>query len=568
MPHPFPQRLRAAVQLFLEEFLLMISVRRFAWSGVAAAASLCLSCLTPFQSNLHAQERERPADQPQTRQQGRPGADEPKDAPSKDAPKETPIPPEKSSVTHHELSLGGKSLKYTATAGTLLIRDEEDKAYGSIFYVAYTLDGADAASRPVSFLYNGGPGSATLWLHMGSFSPVRIETDSPKATAGPPFKLVPNQYSLLDKSDLVFIDAPLTGYSREVGKGTAKDFFGVDQDLKAFDRFISRYISVNQRWNSPKFLIGESYGTTRSAGLSDLLAEDGIQLNGIVLISSILNYGVRSPGYDTQYIINLPSYAAAAWYFNKVQNKTPDIAAWVQQAREFASGAYAQALFQGDKLSAEQLDTVAKEMNRLTGLSVDYIKEANLRVSPTRFRKEVLRSDRKTLGRYDMRFEGEDVDAAGENPSYDASDSGISGAFVAAIHDYLERELKFESTDMYRPTAYNMTGGQWDFHHRPPGGGGPGGPGNQQVQPYVAGDLASAIRKNPHLRVFSANGYFDLATPFFGTEFDLEHMNLEPELRGNVQFGYYPSGHMIYLNVDALHQLKDDLAGFIDKSTK
>jgi carboxypeptidase C (cathepsin A) len=561
----FPNGCGPAVQLFLEEFPLMTSVRRFAWSGVAAAASLCLSCLTPFQSNLHAQER--PADQPQTRQQGRPGGEEQKEA-GKEAPKETPIPPEKNSVTHHELSLGGKSLKYTATAGTLLIRDEEDKPYGSIFYVAYTLDGAEAATRPVSFLYNGGPGSATLWLHMGSFSPVRIETDSPKATAGPPFKLVPNQYSLLDKSDLVFIDAPLTGYSRAVGKGTAKDFFGVDQDLKAFDRFISRYISVNQRWNSPKFLIGESYGTTRSAGLSDLLAEDGIQLNGIVLISSILNYGVRSPGYDTQYIINLPSYAAAAWYFNKVQNKTPDIAAWVQQAREFASGAYAQALFQGDKLSGEQLDSVAKEMNRLTGLSVDYIKEANLRVSPTRFRKEVLRTDRKTLGRYDMRFEGEDVDAAGENPSYDASDSGISGAFVAAIHDYLERELKFESTDMYRPTAYNMTGGQWDFHHRPPGGGGPGGPGNQQVQPYVAGDLASAMRKNPHLRVFSANGYFDLATPFFGTEFDLEHMNLEPELRGNVQFGYYPSGHMIYLNVEALHKLKDDLAAFIDKSSK
>jgi len=543
----------------------MIFVRRFAGSGVAAAASLFLMCLALFQSNLFAQER--PADQPQARQPGRPGAEEQKEA-GKEEPKETPIPPEKNSVTHHELSLGGKSLKYTATAGTLLIRDEEDKPYGSMFYVAYTLDGADPGTRPVSFLYNGGPGSATLWLHMGSFSPVRIETDSPKATAGPPFKLVPNKYSLLDKSDLVFIDAPLTGYSRAVGKGTAKDFFGVDQDLKAFDRFISRYISVNQRWNSPKFLIGESYGTTRSAGLSDLLAEDGIQLNGIVLISSILNYGVRSPGYDTQYIINLPSYAAAAWYFNKVQNKTPDIATWVQQAREFASGAYAQALFQGDKLPAEQLDTVAKETSRLTGLSVDYIKEANLRVSPTRFRKEVLRSDRKTLGRYDMRFEGEDVDAAGENPSYDASDTGISGAFVAAIHDYLERELKYESTDNYRPTAYNLTGGQWDFHHRPPGGGGPGGPGNQQVQPYVAADLASAMRKNPRLRVFSANGYFDLATPFFGTEFDLEHMNLEPELRGNVQFGYYPSGHMIYLNVEALQKLKDDLAAFIEKSTK
>ena len=536
----------------------MTGVRRFV-SNVAVPALLSLWC----GSSLHicAMAQEQPAAQQQQQQQRqRSGGDE-----QKEAPKETPVPPEKSSVTHHEFAMGGKSLKYTATAGTLLIRDEEDKPYGSIFYVAYTLDGADPGTRPVSFLYNGGPGSATLWLHMGSFSPVRIETDSPKATAGPPFKLVPNQYSLLDKTDLVFIDAPLTGYSRAVGKGQPKDFAGVDQDLKAFDRFIARYISVNQRWNSPKFLIGESYGTTRSAGLSDLLAEDGIQLNGIVLISSILNYGVRSPGYDTVYIINLPSYAAAAWYFNKVQNKTPDIAAWVQQAREFASGAYAQALFQGDKLSAEQLDSVAKEMSRLTGLSVDYLKEANLRVSPTRFRKEVLRSDRKTLGRYDMRFEGEDVDAAGENPSYDASDTGISGAFVAAIHDYLERELKFESTDNYRPSAGDI--GQWDWHHRPAGGG-PGGPGGQQLQPYVAADLGAAIRKNPHLRVFSANGYFDLATPFFGTEFDLDHMNLEPALRGNVQFGYYPSGHMIYLNVDALHQLKDDLAGFIEKASK
>ncbi len=319
----------------------MIAVRRFALSGVATAASLCLLGLPTFQPRALAQEHPAPSQQ-QPQPQNRQGDDE-----QKEAPKDTPIPPEKSSVTHHELSMGGKSLKYTATAGTLLIRDEEDKAYGSMFYVAYTLDGAESSARPVSFLYNGGPGAATLWLHMGSFSPVRIETDSPKATAGPPFKLVPNQYSLLDKTDLVFIDAPLTGYSRAVGKGQPKDFTGVDPDLKAFDRFIARYISVNQRWNSPKFLIGESYGTTRSAGLSDLLGSDGIQLNGIVLISSILNYAVRAPGYDTIYISNLPSYAAAAWYFNKVPNKPPDVATWVQQAREFAAGPYAEALFQG-----------------------------------------------------------------------------------------------------------------------------------------------------------------------------------------------------------------------------
>ena len=502
-----------------------------------------------------AQERPAPAQQPAA------GAN----AEHKDAEKETPIPPEKPVVTHHDLTLGGKSLKYTATAGNLLIRDDDDKPYGSIFYVAYTLDGAEAKSRPVSFLYNGGPGSASLWLHMGSFSPVRITTDSPNATAGPPFKTVPNEYSLLDKSDLVFIDAPMTGYSRAVGKGTAKDFAGVDQDLRAFDRFIVRYISVNQRWNSPKFLIGESYGTTRSAALADMLGNDGVQLNGVVLISSILNYNIRAGGYDMIYVANLPSYAAAAWYFNKVQNKPADVGAWVEQARTFASGPYAQALFAGHNLSAEQLDTVAKEVSRLTGLSVDYVKEANLRISPTRFRKEVLRDDRRTLGRYDMRFEGVDVDAAGESPSYDASDTGITGAFVAALHDYLERELKYESTDAYHPSANSI--GQWDWKHRPTsGGGGPGGGGGEQSQPYVAADLASAMRKNPHLQVFSANGYFDLATPFFSTEYDLSHMELDPALRGNIHFGYYPSGHMIYLNVDALHQLKDDLAAFITKA--
>ncbi|HZB89265.1 MAG TPA: peptidase S10 [Terracidiphilus sp.] len=488
-----------------------------------------------------------------------------KDADHKDTDKDmTPVPPEKPVVTHHELTLDGKVLKYTATAGNLIIRDEEEKPYGSIFYVAYTLDGAEPGTRPVSFLYNGGPGSATLWLHMGSFAPVRVETDSPKPTPGPPFKLVPNQDSLLDKTDLVFIDAPLTGYSRAVGKGTVKDFAGVDQDLRAFDRFIQRYLTVNERWNSPKFLIGESYGTTRSAGLAGMLSNDGVQLNGIVLISSILNYFVESPGYDMGYVFNLPSYAAAAWYFDKIPNKPADMAAWVQQAREFAAGPYADALFMGDKLPAAQRDEIAQQVAHFTGLSVDYVKEANLRISPTRFRKEVLRGDRRTLGRYDMRFEGEDMDAAGENPSYDATEAGIKGAFVAALHDYLQHDLKYDTTDDYRPSANTI--GEWDWKHRPTSG--PGGRGGAQAAPYVAGDLAGAIREEPHLQVFSANGYFDLATPFFATEFDLDHMGLEPELRGNVHFGYYPSGHMIYLNVDALHRLKADLSAFIVSSTK
>jgi len=526
-------------------------MKAFQRPTAALAAALAVFLALPACTSVQAQDKP-PAEHPDHA------------AADKDKDKEAPVPPEKPSVTHHELSLAGKTLKYTATAGTLLIRDEEDKPYGSIFYVAYTLDGADPASRPVSFLYNGGPGSATLWLHMGSFGPVRIQTASPDPTPGPPFKLIPNDASLLDKTDLVFIDAPLTGYSRAVAKGTAKDFAGVDQDLHAFDRFILRYLTVNQRWNSPKFLIGESYGTTRSAALADMLGNDGVQLNGVALISSILNYNVRAGGYDSIYVFNLPSYAAAAWYFNKIPNKPADVATFVQQAREFAAGPYAAALFQGDNLPAAQLDEIASQVARFTGLTADYVKEANLRVSPTRFRKEVLRDGRKTLGRYDMRFEGVDSDAAGENPSYDASDTGISGAFIAALHDYLQRELKYESTDAYRPSAGNI--GQWDWKHRPTSGG--FGQFNEQSQPYVAADLASAIRKNPHLRVFSANGYFDLATPFFATEYDLDHMNLDPALRGNVQFGYYPSGHMIYLNVDALHKLSADLSSFISSAAK
>ena len=249
-------------------------------------------------------QEQRPAPQPtQAPAPGQPSGDQHKEGDKDNAP----VPPEKPVATHHEMTLDGKTLKYTATAGNLIIRDDDEKPYGNIFYVAYTLDGAEPGTRPVSFLYNGGPGAATIWLHMGSFSPVRIQTDSPNPTAGPPFKLVPNEDSLLDKTDLVFIDAPLTGFSRAVGKGTAKDFTGVDQDLRAFDRFIVRYLTVNQRWNSPKFLIGESYGTTRSAALADMLGNDGVQLNGVVLISSILNYNIRAGGYDSIYVFNLPS---------------------------------------------------------------------------------------------------------------------------------------------------------------------------------------------------------------------------------------------------------------------
>ncbi len=470
-----------------------------------------------------------------------------------------PVPPETSSVTKHDTTIGGKLIHYTATAGNLLIRDDKDAPNGSIFYTAYTADGADAKSRPVTFFYNGGPGAATIWLHMGSFGPVRVITQSPEATQPAPFEMVENQYSLLDRSDLVFIDAPLCGFSRAVGKGTAKDFAGTDQDIRAFDKFIVRYITANQRWNSPKFLFGESYGTTRSAGLVSALQTDGVEFNGVVLLSSILNYNRRASGLDYESVGYMPSFAAIAYHHKKVKT-TASLAEWVQQAREFARGPYAEAIQQGDRLPAAQFDAMAAKVAAFTGLSVEYVKETKLRISATRFRKELLRGDEeRTLGRYDARFMGWDPDAAGENPGYDPSDTGISGAYVGAFHEYMQHELKYMSQETYYLSGPGLNQA-WDFKHHAPGYAGQGG--GEQTAPDVAVDLSDAMRKNPKLRVFSANGYFDLATPFFSTEFDLSHMALPPKLVNNVEFGYYPAGHMVYLNVDALKQMKADMERF------
>ncbi len=351
--------------------------------------------------------------------------------------KQTPVPPESAAVTHHEWKAAGTPVAYTATAGNLVIHDDDDKPYGSVFYVAYTEDGvSEEGTRPITFLYNGGPGSATIWLHMGSVGPMRVVTASPEATGSAPYKLVPNEYSLLGKTDLVFIDAVGTGFSKPVGKATEKDFAGTDQDVKAFQRFIERYITLNKRWNSPKYLMGESYGTTRSAALADALQEKGIELNGVVLVSSILNYGVRVPGYDTESLVYLPSYAAIAWFHNKLAQKPADLKSFLDEVRRYASGPYAEALAQGDTLLPAEKDAVAQKLSAYTGLSADYLKQTNLRINPSRFRKELLRGEREVLGRYDARFEGTDIDAAGETPGYDPSDTGIAGAFIAAFHDY------------------------------------------------------------------------------------------------------------------------------------
>jgi len=491
-----------------------------------------------------------------------------------DANREPP-PTEKAVTTSHSAQIGGRSIAYKATAGTLIIRDDKGKPDASVFYVAYTAEGENSTKRPVTFLYNGGPGSASIWLHMGSFAPVRIVTASPEATGPAPYQLVPNADSLLDKSDLVFVDAIGTGYSKGLPKdkndkaaakpaGDDKDdnpnkrFWGTDQDIDAFGRFVTRYITVNNRWNSPKFLFGESYGTPRSAGLVHWLDQKGIACNGVVLLSSILNYGTRLPGQDNDYLGNLPTFAAIAWYHNKVPNKPATLEPFLTEVRDFARSEYAVALAKGQALGAQEQDAIAQKLNKYTGLSVAYLKEANLRVNPSRFRKELLRGERLTVGRYDGRFEGIDSDAAGENPESDASDTGIRGAFTAAFNDYLVRELHYTSEVQYNVSAPAIM--DWDWKHKAPGA--------QQQRPLplpiMVGDLGAAMRANPHLKVLAANGYFDLATPFFGTEYDLAHLDIEPKLRQNLSVTYYPSGHMVYLNLDALKQFKADLAKFYD----
>jgi carboxypeptidase C (cathepsin A) len=469
---------------------------------------------------------------------------------------------ETESVTAHRISANGRTLAYHATAGTVTIRDDSAKPIASVFYVAYTLDGAPPSGRPVTFFYNGGPGSSSVWLHMGSFAPMRVKTANPEVIRPAPYGFGPNPDTLLDKTDLVFIDMIGTGYSRALGDTPAKKFWGVDQDADAFAKAILRWTDKNSRWSSPKFLFGESYGTTRSAAVAYQLQDRGMSLNGVVLLSSILNYGIEQAGYDQSYVSYLPSYAATAWYHNRLANRPAELAPFLDEVRAFAAGPYSQALAKGQNLSAAEADAVAEKMAAYTGLSATFIKRANLRVDLNRFQKELLRDQRLTVGRFDSRYTGVDADAAGESPDFDASDTAISGAFIATFSDYIARDLNYHTEMPYRIGAYGLKDFDWDWKHRSPGSNWP------QNNPDVAVDLAAAMRTNPYLKVLSLNGYYDMATPFFATEYDIAHMMLDAPLKRNLSFRYYPSGHMIYLNPEALHQLHTDLAAFYDDAVQ
>ena len=515
-------------------------------ASVATATASSASAATPSHANPHAGLTAR-------------NAHASRDAPSAGLP----IPSETSTVTERTLRLDGRRFDYRATAGNLLLRDEKGEPEASMFYVAYTRAPEHGAPRPVTFLFNGGPGAASVFLLMGSVGPKRVHTSSPMSTPPAPYVLADNPDSLLDKSDLVFIDAIGAGFSKVVGHGSGKRFWSVDGDLDAFTRFIDRYLSVNDRWNSPKFLIGESYGTTRAAMLAYRLSQHNISLNGVVLLSSVLNSGMSAPGFDLMYVRYLPTFAATAWYHNKLgPSKPADLPAFLDEVRAFAAGPYAAALAKGDALSDAERDTIAAQVARYTGLDTQYVIGARLRILPSHFRKQLLLRDTRSVGRYDSRFEGIEYDQDSSSPDYDASEKYVTSAFDAAFHQHLAQDLHYrDASDSAYRVFNDRVLATWEWKHR-------AWWGETLHMPYAAADLAEAMRQNPHLLVLSANGYFDLATPFFATEYDLAHMGLEASLRKNLRVTYYPTGHMIYLDDAALHALKGDLARFYDDAMR
>ncbi|HEX8806596.1 MAG TPA: hypothetical protein VF741_06585 [Candidatus Aquilonibacter sp.] len=478
-------------------------------------------------------------------------------------PKPSYVPPAPAdAVTHAVAHVNGQAIRYTARAGTITLRNDKDQITARLFYTAFTKDGADPRTRPVTFFYNGGPGSSTIWLRMGSFAPLRIQTANYNTIPGPPFKLINNNYSLIDKTDEVFIDAPNTGWSRVIGVGDPKDFMGVDQDGRAFTQFIQRYITQFGRWNSPKFLFGESYGTTRDCVLVNMLQNAGVQMNGVVLLSSIINFGLgglgggeQIGGGDWAFVTYLPTMAAAAW-FHRRAGQGQSLTTFLSGVENFASGQYLHDLAAGSDLSPAQFNSDVARLHQYTGLPEDYIRNSNLRIPYPRFLQALLRDQNTVAGRYDARFTTWDLAPMTDTPEWDPSDVGISGGFVALGMNYMTQTLGFKTNMQYRPTSYGpILGARWDMHHN-----GDDPPAN------VAPDLARAMTTNPHLKVFSGNGYFDFATPFFATQYTLNHLSLASALQRNITFGFYPSGHMVYLNPNALALFKADLSRWYDSA--
>jgi carboxypeptidase C (cathepsin A) len=458
------------------------------------------------------------------------------------------------SVTKHSGTFGGINVAYIATARETFLKDTDGTPKAAIFSTSYVKDGKDP-SRPVTFLFNGGPGSGSLWLHMGAFGPKRVAIPSDARDDGaPPYPIVANPDSLLDVTDIVFIDPVGTGFSRALGKTDPKTYWGVTADAKSIAEFIRLWLSENDRWNSPKYLGGESYGTTRSAAVANELEGtfNDVALNGILLISTILDFGLQAevPGNEMPYVIHVPSMAAAAWYHKKVTDRPADLPAFVAEARAFATGPYLTALAKGNALAGEERATIRRQLARFTGLSEQYLDNADLRVLPGRFYKELLRDRKLTIGRLDARYTGTDYDNAGEEPDNDPSFYGIDAGYTAAMNAYARGELGYK-TDRQYVTIGGVSGWDWKL-----GGRGRDSEVYMSVAPYIG----RALRENSGLRVFVGQGWYDFATPFFGAEYSLSRTGIPAN---RVVFKYYDSGHMMYVRDEDRRKLSADIRAFI-----
>uniref|UniRef100_A0A7V4XQC6 Peptidase S10 n=1 Tax=Acidobacterium capsulatum TaxID=33075 RepID=A0A7V4XQC6_9BACT len=494
---------------------------------------------------------------------------------------------EPDSVTDGSVTVDGKTIQYEAVAGTLVVgsTDAQDVGIGlngkylpgaepnlpanpadrpataRIYYAAYFMKNAPK-NRPITFLYNGGPGSSSMYLHMGAFGPERVvlpqDASHPSAA---PYKIVPNQYSLLDASDLVFIDAPGTGFSRIYGKNAAKAFYGTDQDAHAFDRFIRRFLNKYNRWNSPKFLFGESYGTTRTAVLSNLLQRH-FDLNGSIFLSQILNFDDSAdgpegnPGTENGYILALPSMAATAWYHHRIANAPATLFPWLTQVEHFALGPYASALLQGSDLPQAQKEAIAAKLASYTGLSAAYWLKANLRVSGGEFSHELQANDSITTGRLDTRYQGPALNPLSGSANYDPFDDALTSPYDSAVNQYTRDTLKYGLNQTYKPSAYGPDF-NWDLRHTPPGERG------WDASVNVMPDLANAMKRNPKLKVLLMGGYYDLGCTFFAAEYEDKHLQIPASLDSNISYHFFETGHMVYVTTSALKQLHQVAADFI-----
>lgn len=497
-------------------------------------------------------------------------------------------------TTQGEVTANGQHVAYNAIAGTITVgaSDPQDAQLGvdgkpqpgsqlalnepkdpkdaeptaRMFFVAYFKKDVKPEERPITFFYNGGPGSSTVWLHMGSLGPKHVVTDTDTHMPAAPYKLVDNPNSLLDVSDVVFVDMPGTGFGRLMGKDPEKAFWGIDQDANAYARFIQRFITKYNRWNSPKFIFGESYGTTRSAVLVDILQnKENIDLNGVILLSQIFNFTTDidipagNPGVDLPYVLALPTYAATAWYHKKLPTQPPALEPFLKEVEAFTQGPYAHALSLGTDISAEEKQSAAEKLHEYTGLPVAYLLKANLRVSGGEFEKTLQDDTDLTTGRLDTRFSGPTLNPLSENADYDPQSSAISSAYVSLFNDYVRSTLKYGEGQTYLPMAL-FGSAQWDFKHH-----------DNPVSVNVAPDLAEAMKTNPRLKVMVNGGYYDLATPFFAAQYEDKHLPIPQSLAKNIEYDWYESGHMVYVRDASLKQLHDRVAAFItgtDGATK